>query len=128
MRPKVLVVDDEIVIANTLGLILRQEGYDSQVAYSGQAALQQSLEFQPALLISDVVMPDLNGIEVALRVREFLPNCQVLLLSGQAATADLLLAARAGGHEFPLLSKPVHPEELLRQVARRLKSGPTPLV
>ena len=76
---KVLVADDEIIIADTLGLILRQGGYECRVAYSGRAALEQSLDFKPALLISDVMMPDMNGVEVATRVRELLPACQILL-------------------------------------------------
>lgn len=122
-QPKVLIADDEILIANTLGMILRQGGYECQVAYSGSAALQRSLEFQPALLISDVIMPDMNGVEVAIRVREQLPDCQILLLTGQAAAVDLMQRARAAGHEFDILNKPIHPEELLRWVERRIRRG-----
>ena len=121
--PKVLIADDEILIANTLGLILRQGGYECQVAYSGCAALEQSLEFRPALLISDVIMPDMNGVEVAIRVREQLPECQILLLTGQAAAVDLMQRARAAGHEFDILNKPIHPDELLRWVERRIRRG-----
>ncbi len=119
-QPKVLVADDEVLIADTLGLILRQSGYECRVVYSGGAALAQSRDFQPALLISDVIMPDMNGIDVAIAVRELVPSCEVLLLSGQAATADLMRKATAAGHCFDLLSKPIPPDELLRHVARRL--------
>lgn len=118
---KVLIADDEIIIGDTLGLILRQGGYECRVAYSGRAALQQSLEFQPALLISDVVMPDMNGVEVAIRVRELLPTCEILLLTGQAAAVDLMHRARAAGHDFDILNKPIHPDQLLEWVARRIK-------
>lgn len=124
MNPlKVLIADDEIMIANTLGLILRQGGYDCQVAYSGRAALEQSATFQPGLLISDVIMPDMNGVEVAIRVREQLPTCQVLLLTGQAAAVELMQRARDAGHDFDILNKPIHPDELLRWVARRIGRG-----
>ena len=124
MNPlKVLIADDEIMIANTLGLILRQGGYDCQVAYSGRAALEQSATFQPGLLISDVIMPDMNGVEVAIRVREQLPACQVLLLTGQAAAVELMQRARDAGHDFDILNKPIHPDELLRWVARRIGRG-----
>ncbi len=119
-QPKVLVADDEVLIADTLGLILRQSGYECRVVYSGGAALAQGRDFQPALLISDVIMPDMNGIDVAIAVRELVPSCEVLLLSGQAATADLMRKATAAGHCFDLLSKPIPPDELLRHVARRL--------
>jgi CheY-like chemotaxis protein len=104
---KVLVADDEILIADTLGLILRQGGYDCQVAYSGGAALSKTLDFQPALLISDVIMPDMNGVELAIRVREVLPSCEILLLSGQAAAVDLMQHARSAGHNFEILNKPI---------------------
>ena len=121
---RVLIADDEIIIADTLGLILRQGGYECQVAYSGVSALQQSLEFQPALLISDVIMPDMNGVELAIRLQELLPRCQVLLLTGQAAAVDVMERARAAGHDFDILNKPIPPEELLRSVARRIQRGP----
>ena len=120
---KILIADDETMIANTLGLILRENGYECQVAYSGRSALLQSLEFQPALLISDVIMPDMNGVEVAIQVKQQLPACEVLLLSGQAAAVDLLRQARAAGHDFEILSKPIHPDQLLGCVARRIRRG-----
>ena len=122
-RLKVLIADDEIVIADTLGMILRQDGYECQVAYSGRSALQQTLDFQPALLISDVIMPDMNGVEVAIRIRELLPACEVLLLSGQASAVDLMQRAREAGHDFDILNKPIHPDELLRWVETRIKRG-----
>lgn len=123
-EPKVLIADDEVLIAETLGLILRQGGYDCRVVYSGAAALAQSREFQPALLISDVILPDINGVEVAIRVRQLVPACEILLLSGQAATADLMREATAAGHRFHLLSKPIPPDELLRHVALRIRHLP----
>lgn len=122
---KVLVADDEVLIADTLGIILRQGGYQCRVVYSGTAALRELTSFRPELLISDVIMPDISGIDLAIRACELLPACKILLLSGQAATADLMQAAWAAGHSFDLLSKPVHPEELLRQVARRIQRVPS---
>ena len=71
---------------------------------------------QPDLIISDVIMPDMNGIEAAIRIRQALPGCKILLFSGQAATADLLEKARAQGHEFEILAKPVHPQDLLAKL------------
>ena len=118
---RVVIADDERLIADTLGLILRHSGYDCEVAYSGNAALQRSISFQPALLISDVMMGDMNGVELAMRVRDALPGCAILLLSGQAGASDLIQQARAQGHNFDMLRKPVHPDELLAEVARRLK-------
>jgi CheY-like chemotaxis protein len=61
-------------------------------------------------------MPDMNGIEAAIQIRKFLPKVKILLFSGQAATADLLETARAQGHEFEILAKPVHPQDLLAKI------------
>jgi CheY-like chemotaxis protein len=60
-----------------------------------------------------VIMPEMSGIDLAIAVKESCSDCKVLLFSGQAATADLLLAAKRSGHEFQLLTKPVHPTDLL---------------
>ena len=115
-RPKVLVVDDEQVIADTLAKILDINGYDASAVYSGAAAVESARDLRPDLIISDVIMQDMDGIEAAIHIRDFLPSCKILLFSGQAATADLLENARAQGHDFEILAKPVHPSELLAKL------------
>ncbi|HEX8711482.1 MAG TPA: response regulator [Terracidiphilus sp.] len=115
-RPKVLVADDERVIADTLTMILNQSGFDARAVYSGEKALELAPTFEPDMLISDVIMADLNGIDAAIRIRELLPGIKILLFSGQAATADLLEKARSQGYEFEILAKPVHPQDLLTRL------------
>jgi CheY-like chemotaxis protein len=115
-KPRVLVVDDEQVIADTLAKILDLNGYEASAVYSGTAAVESARSLQPDLVISDVIMQDMNGIEAAIHIRGFLPSCKILLFSGQAATADLLENARAQGHEFEILAKPVHPADLLAKI------------
>lgn len=115
-KPKVLVVDDERVIADTLAMILSQSGFDAQARYSGEDALEFASTFAPDMLICDVIMADLNGIDAAIRIRALLPKIKILLFSGQAATADLLEKARAQGYEFEILAKPVHPQDLLNRL------------
>ena len=115
-KPRVLVADDEQVIANTLVIILNQAGFEARAVYSGEKAIELLDTFQPDMLISDVIMTGMTGIEVAIETRKKLPNCKVLLFSGQAATADLLERARAQGHEFDILAKPVHPTDLLAKL------------
>ncbi len=115
-KPRVLVADDERVIADTLAMILNQSGFDATAVYSGEKALELAPSVRPDMLISDVIMADLNGIEAAIRIRDLLPGIKVLLFSGQAATADLLEKARAEGHEFDILAKPVHPQDLLNRL------------
>ena len=115
-RPKVLVADDEQVIANTLAIILNQAGFEARAVYSGEKALESLDDFQPDMLISDVIMTGMTGIEAAIATRNKLPTCKILLFSGQAATADLLEKARQEGHEFEILAKPVHPTDLLAKL------------
>lgn len=115
-KPKVLVADDERVIADTLAMILNQSGFEARAVYSGERALELAPTFLPDMLISDVIMGGLNGIDAAIRVRSLLPQIKVLLFSGQAATADLLEKARVKGYEFEILAKPVHPQDLLNKL------------
>ena len=116
-KRRVLVVDDEQVIADTLSIILNKAGFEASPVYTGTAVVESARNIQPDLIISDVIMPDMNGIEAAIQIRSFLPACKILLFSGQAATADLLESARAKGHEFEILAKPVHPQDLLAKLA-----------
>src|ERR1700761_642833 len=116
-KRRVLVVDEEQVIADTLSIILNKAGFEASPVYTGTAAVESARNIQPDLIISDVIMPDMNGIEAAIQIRAFLPGCKILLFSGQAATADLLESARAKGHEFEILAKPVHPQDLLAKLA-----------
>jgi len=115
-KPRVLVADDEKVIADTLAIILNQNGYDASAVYTGTAAVEKARATRPDLVISDVIMPDMNGIDAAIKIRALLPGCKILLFSGQAATADLLEDARKRGHEFEILAKPVHPSDLLQKL------------
>ena len=115
-KPKVLVADDERVIADTLAMILNQSGFNARAVYSGENALELASTFEPDMLISDVIMDDLNGIDAAIRIKALLPRIKILLFSGQAATADLLEKARAQGYDFEILAKPVHPQDLLTKL------------
>jgi CheY-like chemotaxis protein len=120
-RPVVLVVDDESVIADTLAEILSRSGYAAMAAYDGEDALETALLTPPEMLITDVILPGINGIELAMRVRRIFPDCKVLLFSGQAHSTDLLAHAISAGHRFNLLRKPIHPRDLLAEVAEYLK-------
>ncbi|WP_446743592.1 response regulator [Silvibacterium acidisoli] len=116
VKPKVLVADDERVIADTLAIILNQSGFEAMAVYSGEKAVESAQSWHPDMLISDVIMTDLNGIDAAIQIRQVLPSCKILLFSGQAATADLLDRARSQGHEFEILAKPVHPQDLIARL------------
>ncbi|SRR6266702_2754319 len=111
--PRVLIVDDEHIIADTLAVILSQKGFSTTAVYSGERAVETASKLQPNFLISDVIMGGMSGIEAAIRISESVPECRVLLFSGNAATTDLLRDAQSEGYQFEMLAKPVHPQIIL---------------
>jgi CheY-like chemotaxis protein len=114
--PMVLVVDDETLIADTICQILVRSGFRAQAVYSGRDAIEAARRLSPDILLSDVLMPSIDGVETAIEIRKFCPETRVVLISGQAATVEILSRARARGHEFELLPKPIHPTELLKHL------------
>jgi CheY-like chemotaxis protein len=119
-KPKrVLVIDDEAFIADSLSEILNRSGFDAVAFYHGQKAIDAARQQCPDAVVSDVVMPKLDGVELALTIREMCPATRILLFSGQAGSAHILQEARRQGHEFEVLTKPIHPLKLLE----RLRQG-----
>jgi DNA-binding response OmpR family regulator len=112
----VLAVDDNRFIADTLVLILKANGFSTSVAYSAEEAIDLARATSPDVMLSDVVMGAMNGVDLAILFSREHPNCRVILLSGHVATTDLLEAAEAQGYNFDILAKPVHPSELLQRV------------
>lgn len=111
--PKILVVDDERRIADTLGEILELAGFHVRVAYDGWEALEQATRFHPNYLLSDVLMPGMNGVELAIAMRKTYPSARILLFSGQAGISNILLDGQKQGFEFELVAKPIHPSKLI---------------
>jgi len=122
-RTIVLVVDDERLIADTLSEILSLNGYTTLTAYNGVTALDIARVVPPDVLLSDVMMPGLSGVELAIQILHEVPDCRILLSSGQASSANLLENARIRGHNFTLLTKPVHPTEILLRVRELLRKS-----
>ena len=114
---RVLVIDDEELVANTWVMILQQAGHEAAAAYDGLTALKLVKSFQPEVVLSDVVMPKMNGIEVCSRIQADHPKCRIFLFSGQAATSGLVEDARSKGYTWEVLAKPVDPEEFLSKLA-----------
>lgn len=112
----VYVVDDRTIIAETLATVLNQAGFRALAFDDPTIALSAAAIKHPDALISDVIMPRMTGIDLAIRVRKTHPECVVVLYSGQIHTADLLAKARNEGHEFEVLAKPVHPNEILTRL------------
>lgn len=116
-RPVVMVVDDESSIADTLAEILSRSGYAAFPAYDADSALELALLTPPEMVITDVVLPGMSGIDLAITIKRIFPDCKIILFSGQASTTDLLAAANREGHHFALISKPIHPANLLARIA-----------
>jgi CheY-like chemotaxis protein len=119
-QPGILVVDDEKLLADTTAAILRRAGYNAKIAYNGFDALEAMGSQRPDYLLTDILMPGMNGVELAIAVTSMSPATKILLFSGQAGIIDILERSRARGFEFPLLAKPVHPSQLI-QTLRNLQ-------
>lgn len=123
-KKMILVVDDERSVADTLAAILQLAGYDSTAVYSAEAALQVLQSARPALILTDVVMPGIDGVEFAIQALALCPGTMILLISGNAATLKIVETAHRRGHTFELLAKPVPPRDLLARIDILLNRRP----
>lgn len=113
-RPlRIIVVDDERSVADSLAEILQDRGYEVFVCYDPTLAITAGDKLRPHVLISDIVMPHMNGFELARHFAQHHPQCKVLLLSGNASSASLAHDAEAAGPVPHCLDKPVHPSRIL---------------
>jgi two-component system response regulator AtoC len=120
----ILVVDDEHTVADTLVSIMNLFGYRAVAAYSATEALGFLRNQRPAMMVSDVIMPDRNGVELAIEARRLWPEIPILLVSGNAATQGLMDTAHHEGYTFEILAKPVPPKQLLTRIYSILNTLP----
>jgi len=121
LKHRIFVVDDESIIASSLQLILMSQGFDAHSFADPLAALNAARSKSPDLLITDVMMPQMTGIELAVQIRQDCPNCKVMLFSGQVSIINLLAQAQADGHDFVLVDKPIHPAVLIERICKVLQ-------
>ncbi len=119
--PYVLVVDDEHSLADILALIFRDEGYGVTVAYDAESAIEIAKLAPPQLLVTDVRLPRMNGVELAFRIQELIPDCSVILVTGSPEVAAGLLATRPWRY-LRLFEKPVQPAGILKAASELLVS------
>jgi len=124
MHERILVVDDEGGITETLSAILRLNGFEVEVATDGEDGYEKASALKPDLVISDISMPKLNGIEMAVKIASEMRGVRILLFSGQAMTLELVQQARERGYNFECLVKPFHPIDLINKV-KALLGSPT---
>jgi DNA-binding NtrC family response regulator len=111
--PRTLVVDDEMDIAKMMAVILRMNCFDA-IPYSDPSeALHAAKAEPPEYLITDLAMPGMNGIELAHAIVDAIPECKVLLFSGQVEAEETIENASKPGRKFTLVQKPIHPNDLV---------------
>jgi two-component system, OmpR family, response regulator len=121
---RILVVDDEESITDLLSTALRYERFEVDVAHTGRAALGAVASFRPHLIVLDVMLPDLNGFDVARRLADQRERIPVLFLTARDATEDRVRGLTLGGDDY--VPKPFSLEELIariRAILRRTKDG-----
>ena len=124
MMHKILIVDDEHAVADTLCLIFKKHGFDCRVAYTEDSAIASSDEFCPELLLCDISMPGMSGLDVVFMVTKKYPDCRVLLLTGHYTNLGYA-QAWALSHPAPsrIMTKPVPPAQLLEAAGALLQSS-----
>ena len=113
---RILIVDDDVDALRLVGLMLERKGYEIIAAASGHQALQKAIETQPALIILDVMMPDIDGYEVASHLREHpaTEHIPILMFTAKNTVTDKIAGFQAGVDDY--LTKPIHPSELTSRV------------
>ena len=114
--PSVLVVDDEVAILDTLRILLRSEGFEPHVAHGGRKALEQLSALHPDIVLTDIRMPNVGGVEVLAAARESDPDVPVILMTAQATLQSAMQAVNAGA--FYYIQKPFRNDELIAILRR----------
>src|SRR5271157_5044046 len=120
-RPHILVVDDEPQITRVLRTTLNAQGYDIRVANDGETALEIVKDFTPDLVITDLMMPNMNGIELCRRLRKT-SNVPILVLSVRGEERSKIEALDSGADDY--ITKPFSTGELLARVRAALRRAP----
>lgn len=117
---RILVVDDEVLVADTLSLIFRKHGFDARVAYSGEQALECAHDFQPQLLLCDISMPGMGGLKLMDNMAREFPGCRILVLTGYYSNMEQV---RKLALPAQVLIKPCDPTDLLREAGNMLATA-----
>lgn len=118
MSASILIVDDEVSILNSLSSILEDEGYDVSVAKSGMEALKHCAMNPPELMMLDIWMPEMDGLETLKRLRELVPNTQVMMMSGHGSIETAVKAIKLGAYDY--IEKPLSLENVTLRVKHAL--------
>lgn len=122
MKPRILVVDDDAALAEMLTIVLRGEGFEASVVGDGSRALGAVREFKPDLILLDLMLPGMNGIDVCRAVRAE-SGVPIVMLTAKTDTVDVVLGLESGADDYVV--KPFKPKELVARVRARLRRTDT---
>ncbi len=124
MKHRVLVVDDDHLVADTLNLVFRANGYESEAVYSAAEGLDRARSFNPGLLLCDISMPEISGLQLAETMQREMPECKLLMLTAYSNNvAKLEQQVTRTRRPLKLLNKPCRPELLLREAESLLRTA-----
>ena len=118
MSARILVVDDDVALAEMIGIVLRGEGYTPIQAFDGSEALAMLDEAKPDLVLLDVMLPGLDGVEVCTKIRET-SGIPIIMLTAKSDTTDVVKGLESGADDYVV--KPFNPKELIARIRTRLR-------
>ncbi len=121
MTPRILVVDDDTALAEMIGIVLRGEGYEPFFSHDGGEAVDAFTEVKPDLVLLDLMLPGMDGIQVCRAIRE-LSGTPIIMLTAKSDTADVVQGLESGADDYVV--KPFNPKELVARVKTRLRPSP----
>src|ERR1700709_1399564 len=123
MNARILVVDDDTALAEMIGIVLRTEGFDPVFCADGGAAVEAFHASNPDLVLLDLMLPGMDGIEVATRIREE-SGTPIIMLTAKSDTADVVKGLESGADDY--MVKPFNPKELVARIRTRLRPASSP--
>ena len=123
MSAKILVVDDDPAIAEMLSMVLQREGFDTVVVGDGLEAVAAASRENPDLILLDLMLPGMGGVDVCRNVREE-STVPIIMLTAKTDTVDVVLGLESGADDY--VTKPFKPKELVARVRQQLPSLPLP--
>jgi DNA-binding NtrC family response regulator len=121
-KKKALVIDDEQIVLDSVGTLLRDEGFDVDVCLSGRKGLDWAIERKYDVILTDIRMPDIGGIRVLRDVKRIHPSLPVIMITGYASVDSAVQAMKLGAADY--IEKPFEPEQLISSVNRALGVSP----
>jgi DNA-binding NtrC family response regulator len=111
LKPRALVIDDDLMTANTLAQILQLNGFETTALYSGEQAMDWVESIRPDIVLSDIFVQQVNGIETAVRIRNLHPEVRIILFT--ASSIGTVVRERIEELGFEFLQRPLHPNDVL---------------